>query len=573
MKLLCALCVLCGLGVQGFALDREAFTFINYNLTVQLEPEQQRIGVRGKITLRNDSNVSQKNATLQVSSSLSWRSIQLDSKPLEFISQSYTSDIDHTGVLSEAIVTLPQAISPHGTVELEIGYEGTIPLDTTRLMRIGVPQEQAKHTDWDQISSEFTAVRGIGYVTWYPVATEGANLSEGDSVFEVVGRWKARENSASMHFNLQYPTLPGDAPVPAMLCDGKELRVVTKGGSPQFPWMQCDIVPVGLTVPAFAIAYYDYLERLPISVFTLPNHKSEAEDYVAAVQKIAPFVFQWFGTPRTGIVLAELPDSSTLPFESGSLLWTSLAGADSKLMELTAVRQLTHASFTSPRPWISEGLSHFAQALYREEQDGRSAAFSFMKSHEQMMLAAEKEHAEDKTVAQNSLINTSVEELYRGKAMYVWWMLRDMVGEPSLKRVLATYNPEQDKEPAYMQHLIEAQSKRDLTEFFDDWVYHDKGLPDFRVATVFSSKNPKEGYLVTVTVENLGNAGAEVPVAVRYAEGEATARVEVHGKSKASVRVAIPTLPNYVTVNDGSVPESDVSNNVFKVEAVVPDNH
>ena len=32
--------------------------------------------------------------------------------------------------------------------------------------------------------------------------------------------------------------------------------------------------------------------------------------------------------------------------------------------------------------------------------------------------------------ANRSLVNTTSEELYRSKAMYVWWMLRDMVGEP-----------------------------------------------------------------------------------------------------------------------------------------------
>src|SRR5882724_8802637 len=182
MKFLCALCVLCGLGAQGFALDREAFTFTKYDLHIRMEPEQQRLGVRGTITLRNDSDVSQKNLSLQISSSLAWRSIQLDHNPLEFIPQSYASDIDHTGSLSEAIVTLPKAVPPKGVLELSIGYEGTIRSDATRLTRIGVPENVAIDTDWDKISNEFTAVRGIGYVTWYPIATAAANLSEGNSV-------------------------------------------------------------------------------------------------------------------------------------------------------------------------------------------------------------------------------------------------------------------------------------------------------------------------------------------------------------------------------------------------------
>ena len=51
MKVLRVLCVLCGLLVQAHAIDREAFTFNKYDLDVRIEPEQQRLAARGKITL------------------------------------------------------------------------------------------------------------------------------------------------------------------------------------------------------------------------------------------------------------------------------------------------------------------------------------------------------------------------------------------------------------------------------------------------------------------------------------------------------------------------------------------
>ena len=193
MKFLCVLYILCGFASAAGALEREAFTIAKYDLEIRLEPQQQRLGARGKITLRNDSAQPQKIAALQISSSLNWRSIRVDGKAVQYVSQSYVSDIDHTGALSEAIVTLPAEIKPKDSVELEIGYEGVIALDTTRLTQIGVPEEIAKHSSWDQISPSFTAVRGAGYVAWYPITTESADFSEGNSLFEVVDRWKARE--------------------------------------------------------------------------------------------------------------------------------------------------------------------------------------------------------------------------------------------------------------------------------------------------------------------------------------------------------------------------------------------
>jgi len=151
MKFFCVLCVLFGFASRALALEREAFMVAKYDLAIALEPQQQRLGARGKITLRNDSGHPQKIVALQISSSLSWRSIRVDGKAVQFVSQPYVSDIDHTGALSEAIVTLPVEIKPKGSVELEIGYEGVIPLDSTRLIRVGVPEGIAKHTSWDQL--------------------------------------------------------------------------------------------------------------------------------------------------------------------------------------------------------------------------------------------------------------------------------------------------------------------------------------------------------------------------------------------------------------------------------------
>jgi aminopeptidase N len=129
----------------------------------------------------------------------------------------------------------------------------------------------------------------------------------------------------------------------------------------------------------------------------------------------------------------------------------------------------------------------------------------------------------------------------------------------------STSSIEKDRDPAYLQHLLEAQAKRDLQWFFDDWLYHDRGLPDFRIDSAYTRKASQDNFLITVTVENLGEAGAEVPVTVRFNGGEMTDRVMVRGKAKGVMRISTPQLPTEVTVNDGSVPESDTSNNSFKV--------
>jgi hypothetical protein len=570
MRFLWGLCVFCAVALEAHALDREAFRFTKYDLNVRIEPEQQRLGVRGKITLRNHSSIPQKNASLQISSTLDWRSIKVAGAPVQFVSQPYTSDIDHTGILSEAIVSLPEEVAPNATVELEIGYEGTIPLDATRLTRIGVPEQQAKHSDWDQINKSYSAVRGIGYVAWYPVAVEAASLSEGNSVFEAVEKWKQREKQSQMDVTLEYPSLPAASNAPEMLCNGREQRGMARGGSPpKFPWAQCRYASLDLSIPWFGVANYERLETQAAIVHYISNHKSEAADYALAADLALPFVTEWFGVPSLKAEVVELADPMAAPFESRTILMSPLNGRDSRMDQLSSVHQLTHAAFTSPRLWIYEGLAHFAQAEYQERQNGRQSAIDFMTAHRPALADAEtalaREH--DASVsAQESLINTSREELYRSKAMYVWWMLRDMVGEEKLKKALAQYRPDQDKEPAYIERLIEAQSKRDLEWFFDDWVYRDRALPQFQLESVYPRPTVGGGYVVTLTIDNSGEAGAEVPVILRMDNGELTKRLEVRAKSKSSIRIEAASWPREAVVNDGSVPESGLANHRFRIQ-------
>jgi hypothetical protein len=577
MRSLRVLCVLSGLLVQARAIDREAFTFTHYNLDVRIEPQQQRLAVRAKITLRNDSASPQKNLSLQISSSLGWRSIHLDGTPVQFVSHPYASDIDHTGALSEALANLPKEIPPKGTVELEIGYEGTIPLDATRLRRIAVPAEVARHSDWDQIDKSFTAVRGVGYVTWYPIATESANLSEGNSVFETVARWKARELQADMKIKMIHSG--EDTPL-TLLCNGKPggLRTYERMGRAYGIENECDFQPLGETVPLFVIGPYEGLDQAPVNISYLPDHRQAAETYALAARLAVPFVTEWLGTlktpPDARAEVVELRDPEAAPYESGSMLLTPL-NSDSKLARFAAVHQLTHAAFFSPRLWVYEGLAHFAQAVYREQESGRQSALDFMGSHRTALAEAEKSLDRERsqnTGAGESLINTSIEDLYRNKALYVWWMLRDLIGDDALKKALAAYRPDADTKPSYMEHLIESQTKSDLGWFFDDWVYRDRGLPDFRVAAVYPWESSGNAHVVTVTIENLGNAAAEVPLTLKMEEGQVTKRLLVRGKWKAIIRIEAISAPREIVVNDGSVPESDMGNNVYKIKAPAKKN-
>ena len=592
-RFLCVLSVLCGVSLSSFALDREAFTITKYDLEIRLEPAQQRLGARGKITLRNDSIQPQKIAALQISSSLNWSAIRVNNDPVQFVSQPFTSDIDHTGVLSEAIVTLPAAINPKDSVEIEIGYEGVIPLDATRLARVGVPDAIARHTSWDHIGASFTAVRGAGYVTWYPITTESADFSEGNSLFEVTNRLRAREAGSAFHVSLHAGEVTDKEP-PVLLCGGEVDSYSAEFSRIHAELANCSWKALGAVTPIFVLANYRTQSKPPLNLFSFPDHDRGAKTYADALDPAANFVTGWFGKPIAPISIADFADPHAAPYESGTLLMASMEDADTKLAGINLVHELVHSALPSPQPWVYEGLAHFAEAAYREQQGGREAALALLGIHRAAFLDAEKDIAAAPEKNPGQPLATTFDEIYyRSKAAYVWWMLRDMVGADALKSAIAKYRaaskapdnkadanksdaskagnkaedskPGNVNDPRYIETLIEAASGRDLTRFFDDWVYHDRGLPDFRVQSVHPWKTENHTQIITVTLENLGPAGAEVPFTVRCQGSDVSRRIEVRAKSTATIRVELTSEPLEVVVNDGSVPESDLTNNVFQI--------
>jgi hypothetical protein len=418
-------------------------------------------------------------------------------------------------------------------------------------------------------------------VTWYPVATEAASLSDGDSVPATIGRWKQREERAEMKINLCIPATTGGqklgSPIQLFMNDahtgvpGGSLSATSEGSS-----IGCTTYlfnHLDESVPVFVLGQYFDNDRDDAVIHYLPAHKSGADDYALALNQAAPPVTQWLGDhgakQSAKPELFDLPDPQNAPFESGNFLLMPLSSDDTALL-LSAVRQLAHAAFPSPRPWISEGLASWAQAAYMQNEKGRQAAIAYLQGHRQALIAAEKENlaqASDKAAA-NSLINDPDEFYVETKAMNVWWMLRDMVGETAFAAAMHNYRASDDKNAYYMQKLIEAHAHRDLAWFFDDWVYRDRGLPDFHIVSVYPRQLLEGGYMVTVTVENLGSAAAEVPVTLHMTQGESTERLIVPGKSKASIRIAAPMLPQEATVNDGSVPEMNPNNDRYKIEPV-----
>src|SRR5207248_5514425 len=263
-------------------LNRDAFTFTRYELALNLANPPGIFSAEGKVWLRNDSHEAQRHAVLQISSTLYWESIKLGGKPAEYIVQEYTTDIDHTGAVNEAILNLPQPAAPGSTLEIEVRYRCTIPQNSTRLERIGAPHETALHTDWDEVTATSAFVRGIGYVVWYPAAMEAVSISEPDYE-RSLGEWKQRHADSTMKLTVGTPTnLLFTSSVGILGSDTLGLATTSR----------LEFFPFGYSVPALASANYKLASHVlgsaansqlgsrNFGIFFLPSDVSAAIDYV-----------------------------------------------------------------------------------------------------------------------------------------------------------------------------------------------------------------------------------------------------------------------------------------------------
>jgi hypothetical protein len=558
----------------------------HYQLEVHVDRNSHVMAVDGKLTLRNDSTSPQKNLSLQISSSLNWNAITLEEKPLQWLGDTYTSDIDHTGSLSEAIVNLPKEVPPGASITLTVQYGGTVTADATRLTRVGTPENMAARSEWDEISEPFTAVRGLGYVTWYPVSIDAVSMSDGTAVFDALAAWKHRHAHSTFDARIIITGAENESLCVAVNAEtsscgeSRELTDADSGVKQKEFSNTLSLTGLDETVPTFAIANYVSLDRPTVTLLHVPEHTQLARDYAMAAEINDPLLHDWLGDVHQPARVIELTDQKPTPWQNGSIVFTPLRPWPTDTLQLLVMSAQVAARFHSPHPWLQDGMERFLQCMSVDSRSGRKAALDYLDDLRELLVKAEEEaHPKPdgtaKTTpaasqADNTLLNTNDELYLRGKSSFVLWMLRDMLGDTTMQNALAKYRSGADKDPSYFQRLLQTASKRDLEWFFDDWVYRDRGLPDFHVVSAYVrpllSEGTTKNYLLTVTLENRGQAGAEVPVIVQTPSGDKVVRILVKAGQKESGRLELPIAPDKITVNDGSVPEANTQNNVYNVQ-------
>ena len=554
--------------------ERQAVTFTDFDMDVRLRTAEQHIAVRALVTVRNDGKAPLARIPLQISSSLNWERIRVDGKDAVFPVAALNSDADHTGQLHEAVLPLAQPLAPGASLQLDVTYSGAMAASAQRLLAIGTPDDVALHSDWDRISVPFTGLRGFGNVVWYPVSSVPVILGDGARLFDEMGEHKLRLAGAHFRLRLTVEFPHGYVPTVALINGHMAPLAVTDTSSldPEVDGVATADsagAVLGFEAPSLFVAIRTPHSAANTTIWTLPEDEASVPAWTTAAAAVTPFLQGWLGQrPRSQLTLLDLPDSQDAPFETGALLATSIRQADPEQLENILAHALTHAWMQSPRAWLSEGVAHFMGTLWVEKQRGRTQALGALEASRPALALAEPE-SPGQSVGQP--LAAAISPVYfRTKATYVLWMLRDVAGDASLSAALRAYDPAQDfardaGRSSFEKLLEQAGARRDLSWLFADWVDADKGLPDLNIESVYPTAAEAGNWLVAVNVTNNGYAQAEIPVTVRSDLTSVTQRLRIPARGKATERILIQSKPTEVQVNDGTVPETQASVHVTRL--------
>lgn len=557
--------------------ERRSVAYTAFDLDIHLRPAQHYLAVRALITLLNSGTAPLVHLPLQLSSTLAWQQMRIDGGDVPFTQSLVNSDTDHTGQLNEATITLAHPLAPGAQLQLDVTYAGHIEQSARRLLAIGTPDNVALSSDWDRIATGFTGLRGFGNVVWYPVTSVPAILGDGARVFDEIGRHKLGLSGAHLRLNLTIETTAAEAAQSPNLAvvDGQPIPLsITQSTDPTIPSLaigRIDNSTLGFEALSLFVATRTAHKLPETTLWSLPASEPNVEAWSEAATAVLPFLQGWLGkTPHAQLTILELPESADIPFETGALLATPVRAASAEVLDNVLAHALTHAWVMSRRAWLSEGVAHFMGTLWMEKQHGREQALAMLADSRQALALAEP--ASPGEGDGQPLLTATSPVYYRTKAAYVLWMLRSLVTDETLSAALRAYNPDADTTPDYFEHLLEnAGQRRNLNWFFNDWVYRDRGLPDFAIDNVFTTPTALSGnFLVAVTLSNNGYAGAEVPVQVISDLASVTQHIVIAGRSKATVRILLQGQPTEIRVNDGTIPETDASIHVKQLATVPP---
>lgn len=514
------------------------FRATNYNVEVIVHPEDQTISAQAKVDFV--AGQVAKTLVVELHPDLRVSSVKADGQSLTF-----GRDGDSPLLFS---VALPDTATPGKQITLTFEYSGPVSSEDDS------PTKGLRFASIDKTSAYLLLP-----ARWFPLTDYPSNRYTGTfniivpSTFAVAGTGKSdvpnirpgigpgAPSQASYVFHCEQP-----APVGSFVAGNLQLSPVAAEG-------------------------YQF------SVYTPPAQATTASAYGNSLAQIMSYYSDSFGPlggqPGVpGLTVAQMPDGSLPGFSAPGLLlisarnWT--AKANTRLLSELAAGQWWGSQVlpaTAADVWLTDGLSHYAEAMYAEQSEGVAGLHRALEDFAVGALmyedAAPIAHA-DRLAPYSGPYNSVVAD----KGAMVFHMLRAELGDDLFTSVLRDFYKEHAGKTASIDDFQKFTTARvpppipgappmNLVAFYSQWL-NSTGVPEFKLDYIVY-RTPKGFKVVGKIHQDLDTFRMPVEVKVDTEGNPETQKVLVSGTtSQFEIDTFGRPKPNGITI--------DPNNNLLK---------
>ena len=220
-----------------------------------------------------------------------------------------------------------------------------------------------------------------------------------------------------------------------------------------------------------------------IRVYVTEPNKDKAADFAATVDKQFEFMTNDFGGAESGLLnVVELPDATVSASWAPEIVAIKPSHGNARLFANTVAHQWWGSEIspaTLNDAWITNGMSRYAELMYLEDTNGKSAFQSAITDTEAGALAYDTEPLT--SLSRLDPFSPQFQSMTLEKGAMVFHMLRWEMGDDVflkfLRGMLSQYTDKSIR-TANVKTIAEAQSGLQLTSFFSQWL-DGTGAPEF----------------------------------------------------------------------------------------------
>ncbi|MET0466561.1 MAG: M1 family metallopeptidase [Chitinophagaceae bacterium] len=292
-----------------------------------------------------------------------------------------------------------------------------------------------------------------------------------------------------------------------------------------------ETVPIATKVMVIGVADFavelagKVQDSIPVYSWVFPQDKvkgfydyGQAKDVLPFfIKYVGPYGYKKLANVQSKTIFGGLENANTIFYSENSITGT-------RKSESLLAHEIAHQWFgnmatekTFAHLWLSEGFATYMTILYMEDKYGKDTAIHMLQTDREQVIRSEvtnKRSVVDENPNYMALLNTNSYQ----KGGWVLHMLRQELGDQLFQKAISTYYNQYENRNADtrdLQKVIEQVSGKDLSVFFDQWLYK-PGLPDLDVKWGYSFKTNKtwieirqlqeNGFVFTLPVQLLDKA-------------------------------------------------------------------